>query len=372
MTSLQELLEHPYLVILQEKAFLVPNWKWAILAIGFAVGIILQPLLKMCFRFFQNKFLDGERTSLFFQSLFKLNLEKNLAWLLVALIWFSTLDLADMPTSFDKYMNLTIHIIFILNIFSLFYFAIEALSKVLAARAALTESLLDDQLVPFVSKGLKGIVILLGGLLTLQSFGVNVNSVLAGLGIGGMAIAFAAQESIAALFGSIVILIDSPFKLGDYIKIGSSEGTVEHIGFRSTRIRTLDNTLLVIPNSTMAKETINNISARHMRRITQQLGIAYETDVKKIEDFMEHIRYVLAQHQMVNKDNIVVTFVGFGDFSLNIKITFCILSPKIEDENQLQSEIYLEFMRIAQRLGVSYAYPTQTIYHTAIKSSAEI
>jgi MscS family membrane protein len=372
MISSQAIMNHPYLFVLQERAFLVTNWKGAILSIGFLVGVFLQPIFRVCFRFFQNKYLERKRTSVFFQSLFELKLEKNLAWIIAALIWLTAVDAASMPEAINKYLNLSIKVVLILNIFSLLYLVIEAFSKVLAARAALTESTLDDQLVPFASKALKGVVILLGGLLTLQSFGINVNSVLAGLGIGGMAVAFAAQESIAALFGSIVILIDSPFKLGDYIRVSSFEGTVEHIGFRSTRIRTPEHTLLVIPNSIMAKETINNFTERQKRRILQVLGILYETEVKKVEEFMEHIRYLLSQHPMVDKENITVTLSGFGDFSLSIKVIFYILSPKYEDENRLQSEIYLEFMKIAQRLGIGFAYPTQTIYHTGLTKQNEI
>lgn len=369
MSSFENLMHHPYFLFLNEQAFLVPNWKWALLVFGFILGLVLQPVFKIVIRFFENKYLKQERSSVFFSTLFDRGLGKNLAWILTALIWMVAVDAAQMPEKANKYLNLSLHVIFILNIFSLLYLMIEAFSKVLAARAALTDSTLDDQLVPFASKGMKGVVIMVGGLLTLQSFGVNVNSVLAGLGIGGMAIAFAAQESIAALFGSIVILIDSPFKLGDYIKLTNIEGVVEHIGFRSTRVRALDNTLLIIPNSTMAKETINNFTERHKRRLTQTLGILYETEVQKIEEFMDHLRYNLAQNPMVDKENITVTLSGFSDSSLSIKIIFYILSSKYEDEIKLQSQIYLEFIKIAQSMSVGFAYPTQTVYYNTVPTT---
>ncbi len=364
MNSLTDLSSHPYLIFLSEQTLRVENWKWLLLATGFTVGLLLQPLVKWVIRFFQNQYLRKKRTALFWKSLFEIGLERNSAWVFSALIWMAAADAAHFPEKIDHYLKCGLQIILIINIFRMIYICIEAFSHVLSERAALTESTLDDQLVPFASKTMKGLVILLGGLLTLQSFGVNVNSVLAGLGIGGMAVAFAAQESIAGIFGSIVILIDAPFKLGDYVKAAGTEGTIEHIGFRSTRIRALDDTLVVIPNSTMVKENINNLTERKRRRVTQTLGILYETDVKTIESFMEHIRYHLSQHSMVERESIVVTFSGFGDFSLFIKVVFYVMSPKIEDENKVQSEIYIEFMKIAQNLKVGFAYPTQTVYQT--------
>lgn len=367
MNSLEDLSTHPYFIFLSEQSLRVENWKWLLLIIGFALGLILQPIVKWIVRFFQNQYLGKKRTTLFWKSLFEIGLDRNIGWIFAALLWMAAIDAAHFPEKIDKYLKSGLQIILIINLFRIIYIFIEAFSKVLSQRASMTESILDDQLVPFASKTMKGLVILLGGLLTLQSFGVNVNSVLAGLGIGGMAVAFAAQESIAGIFGSIVILIDGPFKLGDYVKAAGTEGTVEHIGFRSTRIRALDDTLVVIPNSTMVKENINNLTERNRRRITQTLGILYETDVKTIESFMEHIRYHLAQHSMVQKDSIVVTFSGFGDFSLFIRVIFYVMSPKAEDEHRVQSEIYLEFMRIAQNLGVGFAYPTQTVYQTNLE-----
>ena len=364
MNSLEDLSTHPYFIFLSEKSLTVENWKWLLLVIGFTIGLLFQPVIKWVIRFFQNKYLEKKRTSVFLKGLFEIGIERNIAWIFAALIWLVFVDGAHFPEKIERYLKSALQIVLIINLFRLIYIVIEAFSLVLSDRAAKTESTLDDQLVPFASKTLKGLVILLGGLLTLQSFGVNVNSVLAGLGIGGMAVAFAAQESIAGIFGSIVILIDGPFKLGDFIKAAGTEGTVEHIGFRSTRIRAVDDTLVVIPNSTMVKENINNLTARNRRRVTQTLGILYETDVKKIEEFMEHIRYQLSQHAMVEKDSIIVTFSGFGDFSLFIRVVFYVMSPKAEDEHRIQSEIYLEFMRIAQNLGIGFAYPTQTVYQT--------
>ncbi|MFN7904513.1 MAG: mechanosensitive ion channel family protein, partial [Pseudobdellovibrionaceae bacterium] len=308
-------------------------------------------------------YLARKTSSIFFNRLFDTGLEKKIAWLFTVLIWIAFVDAAQFPEKVNQYLKLILQVILIFNVFRFIYFVIESFSEVLRVRAEKTESTLDDQLVPFASKGLKALVILLGGLLTLQSFGVNVNSVLAGLGIGGMAIAFAAQESIAAFFGSLVILTDAPFKLGDLIKFGDHEGTVEHIGFRSTRIRALNDTLLIIPNSTMAKENINNLTERKRRRISQTLGILYETDVKKIEEFMDQLRYFLMQHKMIDSKDITVTFSGFGDFSLSIKIVFFVLSSALTEEAKIQTEVYLEFMRIAQSLNVGFAYPTQTLYH---------
>ena len=155
-----------------------------------------------------------------------------------------------------------------------------------------------------------------------NELGFPAYSVIAGLGVGGVAVALAARDSLANLLGSMLIMFEKPFRVGDTIRISGSEGTVEDVGFRSTRIRTLDNSLVSIPNNTVVNTTIENLAARVMRRQRFFLQITYDTDRRKIEEFAGRIEQLLADHPMTNKNAIRVRFNEFGDSSLNILVYF--------------------------------------------------
>ncbi len=150
---------------------------------------------------------------------------------------------------------------------------VNVVTVFLTAKAAKTESVLDDQLVPLLGKTIKWFIWIIGGLLFLQNvLNYNISSLLAGLGIGGLAVAFAAQDTVANIFGAIMIFVDRPFKVGDAVSMEGFEGAVESIGLRSTRIRTWDGTLVTIPNRTVASANINNLAARPMRRTNLPSG----------------------------------------------------------------------------------------------------
>ncbi len=245
----------------------------------------------------------------------------------------------------------------------LLYYAVDGLTAVFAQLALKTESTYDDQLVPFASKTLKVLVVVLGFLIVVQSFGLNVMSLLAGLGLGGLALALAAPDTAANLFGSITILFDNPFKIGDWVKVKDMEGTVEEIGFRSTRIRTFYNSLITIPNAMMAKETIDNMGVRPFRRIRQVLGVTYETESEKIEQFCEQIRYLLKQHSKVNPETVIVYFNNCNASSLDILVNFHLQVFTGPEELETQQQIFLEILKLAAKMKVDFAYPTQTVYH---------
>lgn len=226
-----------------------------------------------------------------------------------------------------------------------------------------TESNLDDQLIPILSKTLKSLVVVIGGMIVLQNIGINVLSLLAGLGIGGLAFALAARDTAANLFGSLTIFSDRPFMLGDWVKIGSEEGIVEEIGLRTTRLRTFAYTLISIPNATVANSHIVNISKRgNFRRVYKQVGLTYDTPPEKMEAFLEGVKNAILAHPKTHKKGFHVAFVNYGQAGLDIMIYFFLDVADWGSELMSQQQVMIEIMRIAREVGVRFAYPTQTLH----------
>ena len=225
-----------------------------------------------------------------------------------------------------------------------------------------TESKLDDQLVPAIRKALKVTIGLIAFVSVVELLGGSVTSLLAGLGIGGLAIALALQDTLANFFGSILIFLDRPFGLGDWIKVGDVEGTVEEIGFRSTRVRTWPATLVTIPNKTVADATVDNWSKMPKRRVKQTVGVTYETTPDQMEQAVKAIREIVENDDGVDKGFIVVRFTDFADSSLNILVYYFTKTVGLADHLATKERINLAIMRKIDELGLSIAFPTQTVY----------
>ena len=338
----------------------IANWKWLLII----AVILLSTLLMGFFKSLLARVLKAVKLRTqkeFLQDFINLKIESILAWLLISFVWHATLDAVDLPAKADKYLNLGIQIFQAYLIIRLAYKVADAIGVSLQRVASKTETTLDDQLVPLARKFMKIMVIVLGTLITLQGFGFNVVSLLAGLGLGGLALALAAQDTAANVFGSITIFLDQPFQVGHNIKIGDTEGIVEEIGFRSTRIRTSYDSVVTLPNSVVAKEKIDNLSARNSKRIRHVLGVTYDTSPERLSGFMDSIKYTLHQHKLILKDDIRVNFNNMGDFNLQILVQFFIPMGTPQEELQIQQEVLFEIMQIAQKLDVSFAFPTQTI-----------
>ncbi|WP_339814484.1 mechanosensitive ion channel domain-containing protein [uncultured Imperialibacter sp.] len=243
-----------------------------------------------------------------------------------------------------------------------FYHLVEILCVYLQRLALKTKSTLDDQLVPLVRRALKIFVVLVGGLFILDNLNIPILPLLTGLSIGGLAFALAAQDTIKNLFGSLMIFIDKPFQIGDWITSGDIDGSVEEVGFRSTRIRTFRNSLTYVPNGKLADAMIDNHGLRVYRRYYTKLGITYDTPPPLVETFVEGLKEIVKAHPMTRKDYIEVSFNEFGPSSLNIMFYMFFEVPTWSEELQGRHEINLEIMKLAAHLGINFAFPTQTLH----------
>jgi MscS family membrane protein len=216
---------------------------------------------------------------------------------------------------------------------------------------------------PWIKKALVAIFIVIGALMVIQSLGYNVSTLLQGLGIGGLAFALAAQDTIANLFGSLVVATDQPFKIGETIRVGSSTGAVEDIGLRSTKIRLTDKSLVVVPNKMMASEAIVNLSRFTQRRVDQVIGLTYDTTPEQMETILADFRALLASDEGIAKETSDVYFTEYADSSLNIQITYYVSNPDYRKHLALRERINLKIMRAVAARGLSMAFPTQTLLH---------
>jgi len=228
--------------------------------------------------------------------------------------------------------------------------------------AGRTDSTLDDQLVPVIRKALKVTIALIGFVWAVQLLGYSVSSLLAGLGIGGLAVALALQDTLANFFGSVFIFLDRPFVVGDWVKVGDTEGFVEEVGFRSTRIRTLPTTLVSIPNKHVADSSIDNLSKMPKRRVLQTVGVTYETTADQMVDAVAAIRDIVATDDGVHKETIVVRFQEFGGSSLDILVLYFTNAIPLPDHLETKERVNLAIMRKLADMGLDIAFPTQTIY----------
>ncbi|HUU00161.1 MAG TPA: mechanosensitive ion channel family protein [Myxococcota bacterium] len=225
-----------------------------------------------------------------------------------------------------------------------------------------TETKLDDQLVPIVRKAVRVIVFVVAFVMIIQNLGYSASSLLAGLGLGGLAFALAAKDSLANMFGSVTIFADRPFHIGDWIKAGGAEGTVEDVGFRSTRIRTFEKTLVTIPNSKLAGSIIENMDARPIRRVSMTIGVTYDTSAEQMQQAVEAIREILKNHQGVDQGYWLVNFTDFGASSLDIFVYYFTRTKVWAEYLDTRQQVNLEIMRGLDALGLEIAFPSQTVY----------
>jgi len=229
-----------------------------------------------------------------------------------------------------------------------------------------TETTLDDMLVPIVRKALRLTIAIIAVLLISENIlGTNVKSLLLSAGVGGIAVALAAKDTIANFFGSITIFADRPFQMGELVKIGEHQGPIEEVGFRSTRIRTLQGHLVTIPNSVIANSSIENIGRRPFIRRTSNITITYGSGHSKTKKAVEIIKEVLAGVQEVNTNPEKpprVYFSDFNDWSLNIYMSYWVKPADYWLFQQVNEQVNFEIMRRFKAEQIEFAFPSQTLY----------
>jgi MscS family membrane protein len=218
-------------------------------------------------------------------------------------------------------------------------------------------------LFPLIIKSIKFfIVIIIVVIVSVQLGFSELKSLLAGVGIGGLAVAMAAQDLLKNIFGGFIILTDRSFNTGDFIKIESNEGIVEEVGIRSTKVRTLEQELIVVPNSKFVDGAVLNYSKRGTRRVKQVLGATYSTSSIKLKTIIKTIDTFLNNHSMVLNDTVNVKFDGFGSSSLDIIVMYRINTSDFNEYLKIKEEVNFEIMSIFENEQVEFAFPSVSVY----------
>ncbi|MEM7681596.1 MAG: mechanosensitive ion channel domain-containing protein [Planctomycetota bacterium] len=233
---------------------------------------------------------------------------------------------------------------------------------VLADRASRTSTRFDDVLVPMLRKAVKTFVVAIGLIYAAQALQFNIVPLITGLGIGGLAFAFAAKDTIENFFGSVAVILDKPFEVGDWVVINDIEGTVEHLGFRSTRVRTFYNSQVTVPNSNLVRANIDNMGRRVYRRWKTHIGLQYDTPPEKLVAFTEGIREFVRTHPYTRKDYYQVWMHQWSASSMDVLLYVFFEVPDWNTELRERERLFVDIVRLADRLGVQFAYPTRTVH----------
>jgi len=344
----------------KKKVFVLERWQWLGILLIITVGMVLDKLisvfLKLSVRLWRRHFARGAFREI------PDTILRPLGLMAMATVWWAGLNMLGLTE--EVLVVLLVSVKFLAGLSGVWaaYRLVDLLGAFLIDRALRTANKLDDALVPLVKRILKVFVTILGLVFVADNLNINVSSLLAGLGLGGLAFALAAKDVVGNLFGSITVLLDQTFHVGDWVVIGDIEGTVENIGFRSTRIRTFYNSLVSVPNSTLITASVDNMGNRRYRRMKTMLSLAYDTPPERIEAFCEGLRELVRLHPYMRKDYYHIYFNEFGASALEVLVYVFWKVPDWSTELRERHRFLLDCLRLAKRLDVEYAYPTQTLY----------
>lgn len=338
----------------------VKIWQYLAVFLWLLSGLILMKI----FNFFLDNYVRrvALKTKFTWDDDLIDSIEKPAGYIFLLTFFFLTFSNLQFSVTISHFLSVSLEIALSVTFVWLFYNLADVFSKYLGVLTSKTETALDDQLIPLIRKTLRFFVIVMGVIAILQNNGYNVASLIAGLGIGGLAVALAARETLSNFFGSLTIFLDRPFKIGDWIKTGNVEGTVEEVGFRSTRIRTFYNSLVSVPNSNLANTDIDNLGLRKYRRLKTVLNLTYSTTPEQMEAFVEGIKAIVKANKNFRQDYYEVHFNSFGAHSLDVLVYVFFDVPDWTTELQQRHNFFLEILRLAKEVGVEFAFPTQTLH----------
>ncbi|MEN9844938.1 MAG: hypothetical protein RIS36_85 [Pseudomonadota bacterium] len=344
---------------LKSTTFILEDWHWLAAAFTLLATFLMQYTLifliqRVFSRVFPSRFSADQKEV--FRSIRKP---------IFVLVFTSALQLFlssfDLELDFYTFVITWISTIRIIAIMVLAIRLIPMFTARVNRLAAEATSVTEEILYPLVEKAAWLCILLIGAAQILWTHGVNVSGLAAGLGLGGLAFALAAKDTVENIFGAVAILIDQPFRVGDSISMDGLTGTVEHIGLRSTRIRTPENSLVSLPNSKIIASHVDNLGARTSVRVRTILNLPLSTPPSSLEALCAGIRAILESHPLCVRESIVVHFNEFNQASLGVLIQFNLILQTWAEEQRRKEEIFLAIIRLLGELGLPLAVPIQEI-----------
>ena len=330
---------------------------WAI-----AVGILILSfvVVKMLYWIFSNvirRLTSKTKTSL--DDVLIDKLEKPLTYLVLILGYWISIHYLVFKEEVELVLENVAYFLLVIDVTAILSRIVDALiTEIIMPISEKSDSSFDNQLIPVIQKGVRSIIWILGIIIGLDNIGFDITAMIAGLGIGGLALALAAQDSVKNIFAGIMIFLDKPFRIKDRIQVDGFDGIVEEVGLRSTRLRTLEGRIVTIPNSRFTDNSVTNVTSQPTLKVKLNLGLIYDTyevQMQKAIDILEDI----VKNQEAITDDYAAGFNGFGDFSLNILFIYYV-KP---DSHWLDTQTLVnkEILRRFNKEGLEFAFPTQTI-----------
>lgn len=331
---------------------------WLISLVIIGASVILSKVLYWVFSNVFKKLTERTKTRL--DDILVDHIEEPVVFAVVIAGIYYALHRLHFTDTLDDWIGKVYFFLIVFNIAWLLNRLIDSLiEEYLEPLVKATEGDLDDQLLPILSKVIHFIVWSMAIVIGLNNAGYDVGALIAGLGIGGLAFALAAQDTVANVFGGITVFFDKPFTIHDRIQVSGYDGTVTEVGIRSTRLKTLAGRIVTIPNKVFNGTIIENVSAEPSRKVVQVLGLTYDMDETKVEQGIKILKEIHEQNMETTEDSIV-SFSAFGDFSLNI--TFIYFIKKEADIMNTQTWMNMEILKRFNAAGLDFAFPSQTIY----------
>jgi len=355
--------------LLLDTLILLENWQWLglllIIALGAFVGLGLAILTNIIIR----RKLASEHVPL--EHTLEHRFVRPARIIFMAGIWYFGFQLLRLPEEILPVLKaLSLALMVIGGVWAAFI-AVTVVGDLLLSRANKTETYLDDVFTSLLSGVAKIAILIVGVLLFADALGLQYGTVLAGLGIGGLAFAIAAQDTIANFFGSAVILVDRPFRKGDIICMGDVEGEVENVGLRSSQIRTFEDSVIFVPNRLLANESIDNRGRRRARRIKTLLSVTYDTPPERLEAFVDALQEMLTGNEFVLKDRIHVGVWEYAASSIDIILVCYLTVETYAEEVDERHKLFVAMTQLAADMDIEYAFPTRTLYLNETKDGNE-
>lgn len=344
-----------------KRSFVLLNGQWFALMALIFFGFITERVLRFILVGIIIRFLNKRGVTISPQLHRKLMIPLGI--IIFTIFWTLGVRLLELEDGVLSWLLRGGQVIFTLGCVLASYQLVDYLCLFLAKRAAESENKFDDILIPLIRKSSKTFVVAVGIIAIGDSLTLDMKGLLAGMGIAGLGISLAAKDTISNLFGSLTVLLDRPFHIGDWVKIdGSIEGTVEEVGLRSCRIRTFYNSLITIPNGVLTNAHIDNLGMREYRRFSATINVQYDTPVEKIEAFCEGIRSIVKESPSTRKDLFHVYLNQMGSHSLDILLYVFFKTPDWSEELNERHRLLIDILKLGKKMGVEFAFPTQTLH----------
>lgn len=331
------------------------NW-----VIAFGILILSFVVVKMLYWIFSNvirRLTSKTKTNL--DDVLIDKLEKPLTYLVLILGYWISIHYLVFKEEVELALENVAYFLLVIDVTAILSRIVDALiTEIIMPISEKSDSSFDNQLIPVIQKGVRSIIWILGIIIGLDNIGFDITAMIAGLGIGGLALALAAQDSVKNIFAGIMIFLDKPFRIKDRIQVDGFDGIVEEVGLRSTRLRTLEGRIVTIPNSRFTDNSVTNVTSQPTLKVKLNLGLTYDTDEVQMQKAIDILEDIVKNQEAIT-DDYAAGFNGFGDFSLNILFIYYV-KP---DSHWLDTQTLVnkEVLRRFNKEGLEFAFPTQTI-----------